>query len=138
MAVKSKPITNEVIGYTPISERNEAKPTTVFYKTMSKAQYDSFVSHLVEMKGSKTIDKTDKAAEILFKQQLAPNPDGIVIANVIIDDTDNIVNIPNISDAVRWLMDLRGKNLTIANEIEREIRGLSTLSEDEIKNSAGQ
>jgi hypothetical protein len=136
MAITNKPIdANEVVEHIPAIEKNAENPTTIYYKPMTKRENDKFISKLMTVKGTKTVDHTDEAAEILFKQQLT-SKEGVFIQNVIIDN--KLTGICDLGQAVKWLMSLRGENLAVANDLEREIRGMSTLDETETKNSSGQ
>lgn len=136
MALINKPIdVNEIVEHIPAIEKDAENPTTIYYKPMTKRDNDKFISKLITVKGAKTTDHTDDAAAILFKQQLT-SKDGIVIKNVIIND--KLDNITTVDQAVAWLMICRGSNLAVANDLEREIRGISTLDENESKNSDGR
>jgi hypothetical protein len=133
MAIYNKPIdNNEIVEHVPVIEKNAENPTTIYYAPMSKKENDKFISKLMIVKGTKTIDNTGDAAEILFKQQLRLK-DGIVIKNIL-DNDNKLTNITTVDEAVKWLMRVRGVNLAVANDLEREIRGMSSLDENEIKN----
>lgn len=129
-----KKVSTKVQKYIPISERRSSKPTTICFTPMTKAAFDEYTYSLVEIKKNKITMKTSRAGEMLFRQCLAPDEHGVFIYNVIFDDVE-MEKITDKEMAVKFLLGLT--DLDTANEIEQVMRGSSTLSEEEEKNSDG-
>jgi hypothetical protein len=126
-----KTVSKDVVKYIPKSEEGSDKPTIVCFKRMSKGQYDVFMNSLTEMKGRKVISKMGEASKKLFEICLSPDEKGVYIYNVI-DEGKEVPQITVLAEAVNFLLSLG--DLNVANEIEAQMRGQSTLSEDEEKN----
>lgn len=122
---------NVVNAFIPAKEQKEKKPTTIYYRRMSKQDYDQYIHSMTEIKGRKVDVKTEKSAEFLFRKCLAANAKGAFIENAIVDDVETPA-ITDLEQAVKFLLSL--EDIETANEIESMLRGDSTLSEDEAKN----
>jgi len=132
--LKTVPL-NEVVTYVPIVERGTAKPTKINFRPLSKRTYDEYLDSLTEQKKNKLVPKIGKSGEFLFRKCLTSDQKGVFIYNAFIDGKE-ISEITDKEEAIRFLLGLA--DVETANEIEREMRGFSTLDEDEEKNSGGQ
>ena len=126
-----KSVCKDVVKYTPKSEQSSDKPTVVCFKRMSKGQYDAFMNSLTELKGRKVISKMGEASKKLFEICLSPDEKGVFIYNACLDGVE-LSEIKELNHAVTFLMSLG--DIESANEIESEMRGQSTLTDEETKN----
>lgn len=129
-----KVVSHKAILYTPKRERELKEsefPTRVSFKPLSKREHDEYMDSLTEFKRNKVVSKANKAGELLFKKALVAQSDGVFIYNAYMDGK----HIPEIKDkdiAVEYLLQMA--DIDTANEIEQNMRGVSTLEDDEEKN----
>lgn len=133
MAQKSG--TFDTVEFIPSMEKKDPKPLTVYFRPLTKAEYDSYTNSLGEFKKNKFISKGHLAFQILCDKSLTANKDGVFLKNVWLDGKF-LETVTEKSTAVTALFGLQ--NVDCANEIELAMKSQSTLDEDEIKNSDGQ
>jgi hypothetical protein len=127
-----KTVSKEVKKFIPSSEISDPKPTTIFYRAMSKGDYEKYSSSLMEFKKGRLINKADKSYEYLLQSTLTANADGVFILNAMVDGvaTDEIKDKDK---AIQFLLNM--EDLLTASEIEGVLRGVSIMSDEETKNS---
>lgn len=127
-----KTATRKVVEFIPNKEKGSDKPTTIFYRPMSKAEHDAFLDSLTNFnRRGKLESKMDKRFELLLRKQLEKNEAGHYVLNAIIDGKE-FATIDDKEQAIQFLTGL--EDIETADEIESAIRGASTLTEDEEKN----
>ena len=121
----------DIIEYIPINQRTDPKPFTVYFRPMTKEQYDSYTNSLGEFKRNKFISHAQDAFRLLCEKVLEPNVDGVYLKNVVHDGKalDNVKDKPL---AITMLCGLQ--DVDSANEIELEMKSQSTLNGEEEKN----
>ena len=132
-----KTVSKEVVRFIPLRERQELaknpeyKATAVWFKPMSKRDYDVYIASLTEFKRSRLVSKSNVSSKLLFEKCLAPSLEGIFIENAEIDGTF-VEAIRDRVIAANFLLDLG--DIETATEIELAMKGQSSLDEDEEKN----
>jgi len=132
MSVKSG--NNEIVEFIPTSEKNDPKPFTVYFKPLSKGEYDSYVNSLGEYKRNKFVSHIDQSFRLLCTKTLATT--GTMLKNVFYTPKSGkeefLGVVTDREVAIEILCGLT--NLEIANEIESAMKSQSSLDEDEVKN----
>ena len=125
-----KTVSKEVRKYIPESDRNDPKPTTVFFRAMSRGEHDKYLDSITEFKKNRVETKIEKASYEIFSRCLATDEKGVFIYNASIDG----VEVPEIKDRKQAIEFLLGIDPDISSEIESAMKGSSMLSEEEEKN----
>lgn len=127
MALMAKKANLEPVEYVPEKERGDEKPTKFWIVPMKKGEWDSYQDNIKsKMKGGSFQTETKKAKVRMFQTHIKK------IENIYIDGEFH----ETVDD--QGLIGYFMSNMTdveSANEIENVIQGISTLDEDEAKNS---
>lgn len=126
MALKSGRLT-EAVAFIPDSQKDTDKPTTFWGMPMTKGEYDEWQEHIqIRYKKNKVKFSQTDANFSLYKNRI------VKIENLFIDGkfTDVVDNPEQIATCIKNLQDTEA-----AAEVENWLKGISSLDEDEEKNS---
>jgi hypothetical protein len=126
-----KTATFEEQVFIPTVERDEEKPTTIYGIPLSKGQYDKYQDDTMaeSIRSGRVRGGRKKALNKIYRFHISR------ITNVIIDGEFS-PEITNPEDIVEFLSNL--EDVETGNEIDNWILGISSLSEEDRKNSNGQ
>ena len=119
-----------VKSFVPSAERGESHPTTIYAKPLSKGEYDTFQDSIgSSFKGKEIKTKRAKALRKIYLERI------VKLENVMIDD--EIFKEVTDKDKILYFM-LHLSDVEAGTEIDNFLLGISTLSEEEEKNSEGE
>lgn len=135
MAIKAG--LKETIAFIPSSEKDDPKPTTIFFKPLSKQEMDKYQNSLAEFKRNKFVSHAGEAFERLCNLSLSPSAEGNYILNINWKENGSsefkfLESVKDKQLAVKILVGLQDND--IANELEIAMKDQSSLNEDEEKN----
>lgn len=125
----------ELIKWTPSVDKESTKPTYVNFIPLTKGEYDKYIASLAEMKRNKVIYHSETAFEKLCKLTLTADSNGNYLGNVYWKEKGGIKKfLDNVNDKELAIKICAGMITDDANELEQEMRGQSSLTEEEVKN----
>ena len=128
MALKT--VDFEYQEYIPICERGKEKPTTIVGAPLNKGEYDRYMDSLrTELRGRSFRTKRSEALERIYRNRIKEIRNCILRGEVKDKITD-----PN--EIVYFLTHL--ESAEVGNEIDNWLLSISSLEEEEEKNSLGQ
>ena len=136
-----KTVSKDVVKFITSGELEELKKdptykaTAIYFKRLSKREYDHYTGTLAEIRRGKFHSKIDEATKLLFEKCLCQNSEGVIVENAMVEGKF-VEKITDKSQAVEFLLELG--DIESAGEIELAMKGQSVLSEEEEKNSDGR